>query len=39
MLNKDLLVGFFACDFLAHFVVVVRPTTIFWSSITRLANA
>jgi hypothetical protein len=34
----------FACwflfhDFVAHFVVVVRPTTIFWSSITRSANA
>jgi hypothetical protein len=29
-----LLAGFFACDFLARFVVVVCPTTIFLSSIT-----
>jgi hypothetical protein len=35
---EDLLAGFFAHDFLAHFVVVVHPTTIFWSSITGLAN-
>jgi hypothetical protein len=34
-----MLVGFFAHDFLAHFVVVVHPTTIFLSSVTRLANA
>jgi hypothetical protein len=36
---EDLLAGFFARDFLACFVVVVHPTTIFWSSITRSANA
>jgi hypothetical protein len=34
-----LLAGFFARDFLARFVMVVCPTTILWSSITRLANA
>jgi hypothetical protein len=33
-----LLAGLFAHDFLAHFVVMVHPTTIFWSSITRSAN-
>jgi hypothetical protein len=39
MLNKEsLLAGFFAHDFLARVVVVVHPTTIFWSSITRSAN-
>jgi hypothetical protein len=37
--GENLLPGFFACDFLARFVVVVHPTTIFWSSITRSANA
>jgi hypothetical protein len=36
---EDLLAGFYAHDFLAHFVVVVRPTTIFCSSITHSANA
>jgi hypothetical protein len=36
---EDLLAGFFARDFLARFVVVVCPTTIFWSSITHSANA
>jgi hypothetical protein len=35
---EDLLAGFFARDFLARFVVVVHPTTIVQSSITRLAN-
>jgi hypothetical protein len=35
---EDLLAGFFAQDFLARFVVVVHPTTIVQSSITRLAN-
>jgi hypothetical protein len=34
-----LLASFFAHDFHARFVVVVRLTTIFWSSITHLANA
>jgi hypothetical protein len=34
-----LLAGFFARDFPARFVVVVRPTTIFWSSITHSTNA
>jgi hypothetical protein len=34
-----LLASFFAHDFLARFVVVVRPTTIFWSSIPHSANA
>jgi hypothetical protein len=38
-MKEDLLAGFFARDFLAHFVVVVRPTTVFWCSITRSANA
>jgi hypothetical protein len=37
-IKEDLLAGFFACDSLAYFVVVVRPTTIFRSSITHLAN-
>jgi hypothetical protein len=36
---EDLLADFFARDFLARFVVVVHPTTIFWSSITRSTNA
>jgi hypothetical protein len=34
-----LIAGFFVRDFLAHFVLVVHPTTIFWSSISRSANA
>jgi hypothetical protein len=38
-MKDDLLAAFFARDFLARFVVVVRPTTMFWSSITRSANA
>jgi hypothetical protein len=36
---KDLIAGFFARDFLACFVVMVHPSTIFWSSITYSANA
>jgi hypothetical protein len=38
-IKEDLLAGCFARDFLARFVVVVCPTTTFWSSITRSANA
>jgi hypothetical protein len=38
-IKEDLLDDFFARDFLACFVMVVHPTTIFWSSITCLANA
>jgi choline-glycine betaine transporter len=38
-IKEDSLAGFFACDFLAYFVMVVHPTTIFCSSITRSANA
>jgi hypothetical protein len=38
-IKEDLLAGFFAHDFLACFVVVVHPTTIFCSSIIRSANA
>jgi hypothetical protein len=38
-IKEDLLAGFFAWDFVARFVIVVHPTTIFWSSITHLANA
>jgi hypothetical protein len=33
-----LFTGFFAHDFLARFVVVVHPTTIFWCSVTYSAN-
>jgi hypothetical protein len=38
-MTEDLLGDFFAHDFLACFVMVVRPITIFWSSITHSANA
>jgi hypothetical protein len=38
-IEEDFFANFFARDFLAHFVVVVHPTTIFWSPITRSANA
>jgi hypothetical protein len=36
---EDLLAGLFARDSLERFVMVVCPTTIFWSSITHSANA